>query len=71
VSALTRDAGQPSVWVVDPATKAVSQRPVEVLRNDPARVIIGKGLKEGDLVVTAGIQALRPGQTVRLLESKK
>lgn len=71
VSALTRDAGQPSVWVVDPTTKAVSQRPVEVLRNDPARVIIGKGLKEGDLVVTAGIQALRPGQTVRLLESKK
>jgi multidrug efflux pump subunit AcrA (membrane-fusion protein) len=44
---------------------------VEVLRNDPARVVIGKGLKEGDLVVTAGIQALRPGQTVRLLESKR
>lgn len=71
VSALTRDAGQPSVWVIDPATKTVSQRTVEVLRNDPARVIVGKGLKEGDLVVTAGIQALRPGQAVRLLESKK
>jgi membrane fusion protein, multidrug efflux system len=71
VSALTRDANQPAVWVIDPTTKAVSPRAVEVLRNDPARVVIGKGLKEGDLVVTAGIQALRPGQTVRLLESKR
>ncbi len=71
VSALTRDANQPAVWIIDPTTKAVSPRVVEVLRNDPARVVIGKGLKEGDLVVTAGIQALRPGQTVRLLESKR
>jgi hypothetical protein len=27
------------------------------------------GLRDGDLVVTAGVQALRPGQQVRLLET--
>jgi len=71
VSAMTRDGGKPAVWVVDPSTKAVSLRAVEVLRNDPATALIGTGLKDGDLVVTAGVQLLRPGQTVRLLESAK
>ncbi len=59
------------MWVVDPATKQVSLRAVEVLRNDPASALIGNGLKDGDLVVTAGVQLLRPGQTVRLLESAR
>ena len=48
----------------------MSLRNVEVLRFDPARSSIGKGLKAGDIVVTAGVQALRPGQKVRLLESQ-
>ncbi len=71
VSALTRDGGKPAVWVVDPASKQVALRAVEVLRNDPASALIGGGLKDGDLVVTAGVQLLRPGQTVRLLEGAK
>jgi multidrug efflux pump subunit AcrA (membrane-fusion protein) len=53
--------------VVDPKTKTVSQRPVDVVRNDPSRVIVGGGLETGDIVVIAGVQALRPGQKVRLL----
>jgi len=28
---------------------------------------VGQGLQPGDLVVTAGVQTLRPGQKVRLL----
>jgi membrane fusion protein, multidrug efflux system len=30
--------------------------------------VISQGLESGELVVTAGVQVLRPGQKVRLLE---
>jgi RND family efflux transporter MFP subunit len=66
-SALTRAEEQPAVWVVDPATQTVALRTIEVLRFDPARVLVGQGLAAGDIIVTAGVQALRPGQKVRLL----
>lgn len=66
-SALTRADGKPSVWVVDPATQTVAARPVEVLRYEPAAVLVGGGLEPGDQVVTAGVQALFPGQKVRVL----
>jgi membrane fusion protein, multidrug efflux system len=66
-SALTRAEGQPAVWVVDPATATVALRNIEVARHEPARVVVAQGLAPGDTVVTAGVQALRPGQKVRLL----
>ncbi|WP_206030233.1 efflux RND transporter periplasmic adaptor subunit [Roseomonas sp. AR75] len=66
-SALTRKDDQPAVWLVDPATQTVALRNIEVLRHDPARVVVGSGLTQGEVIVTAGVQALRPGQKVRLL----
>jgi RND family efflux transporter MFP subunit len=66
-SALTRIQGNPAVWIVDAATQTVSLRQVEVARFDPAGVVIASGLSAGDIVVTAGVQALRPAQKVRLL----
>jgi RND family efflux transporter MFP subunit len=66
-SALTRANNQAAVWVVDPAQQTVALRNVEVLRFDPANVLVGQGLAPGDVIVTAGVQALRPGQKVRLL----
>jgi RND family efflux transporter MFP subunit len=66
-TAITRAEGVPAVWVVDPQTETVSLRTVEILRFDPTRVVVAEGLGEGDIVVTAGVQALRPGQQVRLL----
>lgn len=65
-SALFRAEGRPAVWVVG-ADRTVALRQVEVARHDSARVTVADGLKGGDLVVTAGVQALRPGQKVRLL----
>ncbi len=65
-SALTSAEGQPAVWVVDPASMAVALRPVAVERFTPASVVVLDGLVSGDIVVTAGVQALRPGQIVRL-----
>lgn len=66
-SALTRTDHQPAVWVVDPNSETVSLRTVELVRHDPGHVVVGSGLGAGDIVVTAGVQALRPGQKVRLL----
>jgi RND family efflux transporter MFP subunit len=66
-SALTEANGRPAVWVVDPHNKTVSLREVDVLRHDPATVVISQGLETGDLVVTAGVQTLRPGQKVQIL----
>ena len=66
-SALTSIDRQPAVWIVDPASLTVALRNVEVERFDPATAVISQGLEPGDVVVTAGVQALHPGQKVRLL----
>ena len=66
-SALTEANGHPAVWVVDPQSQTVSLRSVDVSRYDPATVVISQGLETGEVVVTAGVQVLRPGQKVRLL----
>ncbi len=68
-SALTRSNQQPSVWIVDPKKNTVSLRHVDVVRFDQNQVSVGYGLENGDVIVTAGVQALHPGQQVRLLGS--
>lgn len=69
-SAVTRSDGKAAVWIVDPATGTVASRPIEIRSSDPNRVEVASGLKPGDVVVTAGVQALRPGQKVRLVEKR-
>ncbi len=66
-TALTSIDRQPAVWIVDPTSLTVALRNVEVQRFDPATAVISQGLEPGDVVVTAGVQALHPGQKVRLL----
>lgn len=70
-SAVIRNDRQAAVWVVDPNTGTVATRNIEIRSSDPLRVEVASGLAPGDLVVIAGIQALRPGQKVRLLETKQ
>ena len=69
-SALTKANRQPAVWIVDPTDLSVSLRNVEVARFDPASVLISEGLDAGDVIVTAGVHALHPGQKVRILGAK-
>ena len=66
-SALTEANGRPAVWVVDPRSETVALRDVDVLRYDADGVVISEGLETGEIVVTAGVQTLHPGQKVRLL----
>ena len=68
-TALTSMDDQPAIWVVEPESHKVSLRPVQLQRQDSGGIVVAKGLQGGELVVTAGVHALRPGQQVRLLEA--
>lgn len=70
-TALTVADGQPAVWVVNPDSLEVSLRPVELERQDSAQIVVSGGLEPGEIVVTAGVHALRPGQKVRLQGASK
>jgi RND family efflux transporter MFP subunit len=67
-SALTETNGHPAVWVVDKSALTVSLRNIDIGRYEPTSVVVSAGLNAGDMVVTAGVQTLRPGQKVSLLE---
>jgi len=64
--ALLQSGSEPAVWVVSPTEKVVHRRTVKVLRFDTDTVTLSKGLKDGDLVVTAGVNWLAEGQKVSL-----
>jgi RND family efflux transporter MFP subunit len=70
-TALTEFNAHPAVWIVDPASRTVAIRNVDVLRYDQAMVVVSQGLDAGDIVVTAGVQVLYPGRKVRLLGSEQ
>jgi RND family efflux transporter MFP subunit len=66
-SALTEASGRPAVWLVDPTSQTVALRNIDVARYEPNSIVVSQGLEAGEIVVTAGVHALRPGQKVRLL----
>ncbi len=67
-SALYRYDGRPSVWIYDPARRTVSVRAVEIDRFGSDIIALKRGVAPGERVVVAGIQFLRPGQTVAAAE---
>lgn len=68
MTALFSKDNQNAVWVVDATDKTTKLVPVEVHRFDTDDFLVTKGVATGDNVVVAGVQQLRPGMTVRLLE---
>jgi RND family efflux transporter MFP subunit len=64
-SALFARGGHPSVWIYDRKDGTARQRQVTVARQDTGTVVIASGLRRGDVVITAGVNSLRPGQRVR------
>jgi RND family efflux transporter MFP subunit len=63
-TAFFAERGKPAVWVVDPQTKAVSLKPVEVDHYRTGELALTAGLGDGDLVVIHGGQLLWPGEIV-------
>lgn len=67
-SAVQIDQAGRYVLVVDGENK-VERRRIEIGQEQGAEVIIASGLKEGERIITEGIQKVRPGQTVEPTEA--
>ena len=66
LSALKEEQGRTIVWVVDQATMTVKPQPVRVSGVDGNEAVVDEGLSAGQVVVTAGVHVLNPGQKVKL-----
>jgi RND family efflux transporter MFP subunit len=66
LTALTQVDGKPAVWVVDPQTSKVNLRPVAIGAYREDGVTVRDGIRAGEVVVTAGVHKLLPGETVRV-----
>ena len=69
ITALHSREGSAKVWIVDPASGQVHSRPVQTGAILDDAVVIEHGLKEGEILVTAGANLLREGQKVRVAPS--
>ena len=69
-AAVMRSGRRTAVWVVDPKAHTVSMRQIAVQSSSPSSVMVASGLEQGDIVVTAGVHALHPGQKVRFDQTK-
>jgi membrane fusion protein, multidrug efflux system len=66
LSALKAEQGKTIVWVVDRETMKVNAQPVQVAGADGNDAVVTAGLAPGQVVVTAGVHVLSPGQKVKL-----
>lgn len=65
LTAVMQQQGQTAVWLLDPATMTVKVQPVVVAGAEGNEVVVSSGLSPGQLVVTAGVHVLTPGQKVK------
>jgi RND family efflux transporter MFP subunit len=66
LSAIFQQGTQPAVWVVD-KSGTVSLHPVTISRWRDETALISSGVQDGDVVATAGVHKLEPGQKVKPL----
>jgi RND family efflux transporter MFP subunit len=64
LSAVTQQQGLTAVWLVDRASMTVKAQPIAVAGADGNTVVVASGLSPGQIVVTAGVHTLTPGQKV-------
>ncbi len=69
-SALKQDGQTSAVWVLDKASMTVKSQPIQIATADGNEAVISSGLKPGDVVVSAGVHVLSPGQKVSLYAEK-
>lgn len=67
LSSIFQRGTQPAVWVVDRTSGAVELRPVTIARWRDDTAAISSGVKDGELIVTAGVHKLETGQKVKPL----
>jgi RND family efflux transporter MFP subunit len=67
LSAIFQRGTQPAVWVVDRTTGVVELQPVVVARWRDDTALLASGVKDGDLIATAGVHKLEAGEKVKPL----
>lgn len=65
LSAIFQRGTQPAVWVVDRDQGTVELRAVTIARWRDDSAAIASGVKDGELIATAGVHKLEPGQKVK------
>ncbi len=58
------------VWIIDPQTQRLKKHAVSVDTLANGKILVTKGLKRGDRVVTAGVHFLRENNKVKILTTK-
>lgn len=69
-SAIFQKDEQAAVWIYSPNTSSVQLQSIQIEEYQYDKVLINTGLKEGQIVVTAGVHKLHTGQKVRLLQGE-
>lgn len=70
LAAIFQHGTRPAVWVVDKATGTIELRPVEIARWGSDTAAIQSGVRDGELIATAGVHKLEPGQKVKPLQQQ-
>lgn len=70
-AALFDVGGKPAVWTIDPTSNMVSTKPIVIYRYTKDRIAVLSGLQAGEVVVSAGVQLLRPNQKVEIAAEPK
>ena len=65
LSALREEQGRSAVWLVDRASMTLKSQDVQLAGADGNDAVITAGLVPGQIVVTAGVHVLSPGQKVK------
>ncbi|MBL8361334.1 MAG: efflux RND transporter periplasmic adaptor subunit [Rubrivivax sp.] len=71
LTAVMQQQGRTAVWLVDTATMTVKPQPIDVAGADGNDVLVSSGLGTGQVVVTAGVHVLTPGQKVKLFQPRE
>lgn len=70
LAAIFQHGTRPAVWVVDKTTGAVELRPVQIARWRSDSAAILSGVADGELIATAGVHKLEPGQKVKPMQQQ-
>jgi membrane fusion protein, multidrug efflux system len=70
LAAIFQHGTRPAVWVVDKQSGTVELRPVQIARWRSDTAAILSGVKDGELIATAGVHKLEAGQKVKPMQQQ-
>lgn len=71
LTAIYQQGKQPAVWVIKADTASVRLQPVQLAAYHENYAVVTSGVKNGDMVVTAGVHKLDEQQKIKLIDGVK